>query len=307
MYKDRVDAIKKRGVLRMLVIPLLLGILAMCIVMPFVITLLIFLAFGYYQVLISPLELLGYVCSLVVSVLLAKLVTRLKLRDFGLGKRGALRKSLLGAGLGFGAITLVAIFVNLLGGVTTSFVAKPEFIGSMLLALVLFSFQSMYEEFVFRGYLMPHFSKLMGDFWSLILTSVLFAAVHALNPGMAAVPVINLILAGLVFGLVYYLWGSLWIAGFAHALWNFSQGVIYGSEVSGMRLPKTVLQATPVEGMDLISGTSFGFEGSLVTTVLGVCLTVLAVVAAKKKGIPIRLKKTAEVPEAANGQASQLS
>ncbi len=294
MYQDRVDAIKKRGILRMLVVPLILGVLVMCIILPIVIYMLTLVIFGPYNGLDHPLELLGYVLTLVLCVLLAKLVTRLKLRDFGLGARGALQKSLIGAVLGFGAISVVAVFINLLGGVSTDVVFQPEFVGSMLLMLVLFSFQSMYEEFVFRGYLMPHFSKLMGDFWSLVLTSALFAAVHALNPGMSAVPVINLILAGLVFGLVYYLWGNLWIAGFSHALWNFSQGIIYGSLVSGMRLPKTVLQATPAGGMDLVSGASFGFEGSLVTAVLGVCLTVLAVVAAKRKGIPLRFRKPTE-------------
>ncbi len=94
---------------------------------------------------------------------------------------------------------------------------------------------------------MPHFSKKIGIVWSILVTSVLFTILHALNPGMTAMPVINLMIASVVFSLIYYTSGSLWLTGFAHGVWNFSQGLFYGSLVSGIGLGETVLQTKPVE------------------------------------------------------------
>ncbi len=293
MYKDRVGAIKQNGIIRLFVIPLVVALLGMNILLPLLMQFIGVAIFPFSAELITPFSVFYFAGSLILSILLAIFVSKLSLKDFGLGKEAAIRKSLTGAFFGFVAISLVALVINLLGGVEAVLTFKPEFLGFILLGIVMFSFQSMFEEFVYRGYLMPHFSKIFGDFWSIMLTSILFVVLHALNPGMKIVPIINLFLAGVVFALVYYIWGSLWICGFSHALWNFSQGVIYGSLVSGNPLTKAVMKATPVEGMDIISGAEFGFEGSIVTSILGVVISVLFVVYANKKGIPLRIRKTA--------------
>ncbi len=154
----------------------------------------------------------------------------------------------------------------------------------------MFLFQSTFEEFVYRSYLIPHLAKKFGALWAIFGTAVLFVILHASNAGMGVIPVINLFLAGAVFGLVYYNWGSLWMCGFAHALWNFSQGMIFGSLVSGNAVSTAVLKATPTSGMELISGGNFGFEGSLITSLLGIIISVLLIIRANKKGMPLKFK-----------------
>ncbi len=290
MYSDRVSAVKSNGLIKLIILPLFLALVVMNVVFPLVTQLLGTLIFPFTTELITPISVFSFAGSLILSILLAVLVGKFSLKDLGLGKESLVKKSLVGAFFGFLAISLVALVINLLGGVTTVVTFEPEFLGFIILGLVMFSFQSMFEEFVYRGYLMPHFSKMFGDFWAIMLTAILFVVLHALNPGMKAIPIVNLFLAGVVFSLVYYLWGSLWICGFAHALWNFSQGVIYGSLVSGNTLSKAVMQATPVEGMDTVSGADFGFEGSVITSILGIILSVLFVIYAKKIGIPLKPK-----------------
>ena len=122
---------------------------------------------------------------------------------------------------------------------------------------------------------MPYFSKKFGDITSIILTSILFTLGHALNPGMKILPVINLFIASLVFSVIYYYKGNLILVGVGHGLWNFSQGYIFGAEVSGNIVPSSILKSIPVSGYELISGGSFGFEGGIITTFIGIILILI--------------------------------
>lgn len=119
---------------------------------------------------------------------------------------------------------------------------------------------------------MPHFSKVMGNKWSIIITSALFTLGHAMNPNMQPLPVINLFVASLVFSVIFYYTGNLFVVGLGHGLWNFSQGFIFGAEVSGNSIPFSIFRATAVPGKDLISGGTFGFEGGLITTFVGIAM-----------------------------------
>ncbi|GGG74823.1 CPBP family intramembrane glutamic endopeptidase [Corynebacterium pelargi] len=145
-------------------------------------------------------------------------------------------------------------------------------IGAILGALIFFTAQGTWEQLIYRGYLMPFFSKLWNGKVSIITTSLMFATGHALNPGMSAMPVINRIIFGFVFALLYYPSGSLWLVGTAHAAWNFSQGFVSGVEASGNEPQGPFLESTPVEGRELFSGGTLGFEGSIVTSIAGVLI-----------------------------------
>ena len=52
-----------------------------------------------------------------------------------------------------------------------------------------------------------------------------------------------------------------------HWFWNWLQGPVLGYEVSGMDSGETLLTLR-LTGSDLLTGGSFGFEGSLLCTVL---------------------------------------
>lgn len=215
------------------------------------------------------------ILNVVLALLVISKIGKIKLVDLGFQLKGAFIKSLIGAITGFLAISLVAMTIKLLGGVTISYNFKTEYIMGLLLGLIMFSFQGTYEEIIYRGYLFPHFSKSMGTIFAILTSSVLFTLLHALNPGMQIMPIINLFVASVVFSLVYFIWGNMWVSGFAHAIWNYSQGCIYGSLVSGIHLNNSIMVSTPKENMTLLSGGNFGFEGSIVTTILGLILIIM--------------------------------
>lgn len=279
-YSQREQAIPFTSKIRLIIVPILLSLLLMMIVP--LIRGLFFPASPENEPPITLSSTIDMILTVGISLIVITKTSKIKIKDLGLGFTKVFSKIFIGVVSGLIAISVVAFFINILGGTNSIYNFKPEYLKILLLGLIFFTFQSTSEELIYRGYLMPHFSKSIGIFWSILLSSVLFTLLHALNPGITIMPIINLMLASIVFSLIYYKTGNLWLVGFAHAVWNFSQGLIYGSMVSGLALKESVFKSLPIENNELISGGEFGFEGSIVTSILGVVLIVLLIISILK-------------------------
>ncbi|MBS9778748.1 MAG: CPBP family intramembrane metalloprotease [Campylobacteraceae bacterium] len=283
MYKQREEAIVFDSKTRLIAIPLLIALLLSAI-FPEIFNLLVGLVLpSTEEQTVSLASFVEMVLSISMCFLLILWTSKLKFKDIGLETKGAFFKILIGIACGFATISTVTFLINIFGGVQTSYTFEMKFLPHMILGLVFFAIQGTYEELIYRGYLMPHFSKAMGIVPSILLTAMLFTVLHALNPGMTIMPVINLMLAGIVFSLAYYLTGSLWLVGFSHGVWNYSQSFIYGSSVSGLNTQGTVFKAVAIENQTLISGGIFGFEGSVITSIVGVAIIITLIIKIKNK------------------------
>ncbi len=282
-YKQQEQAIPFTSKTRLITLPVVFSLL-MIVFIPALM--------GYISELLIPApkgqmitvsSTVGMILTVISTGFIILKISKIKLKNLGLSFTGAFAKIIIGSICGLIAISLVALAINLLGGTSTTYNFNPKYLITILTGVVFFAFQGTYEKLMYRGYLMPHLSKSIGIFWSILISSVLFTLLHALNPGMTVMPVVNLMLASVVFSLVYYKTGNLWLVGFAHAVWNFSQGFIYGSMVSGITLKGSVFKSLPTENTELISGGSFGFEGSIITSILGVVLIVVLILTIRKK------------------------
>jgi membrane protease YdiL (CAAX protease family) len=137
--------------------------------------------------------------------------------------------------------------------------------------LLLFLVQGGFEEWVVRGYIYRALKERWRPWWAALASSVLFSLLHAANPGVSALPLLNLVLAGLVFAALVERSGSLWGAAIAHGVWNFAIACLLSLPVSGVRLFH-LLQVS-VTGDETLTGGPFGPEGSLVLTAMGLALT----------------------------------
>ncbi|WP_173216183.1 CPBP family intramembrane glutamic endopeptidase [Paenibacillus alba] len=126
------------------------------------------------------------------------------------------------------------------------------------------------EELFARGYLQGLVKERFGTTSAVVVSTLVFALLHSFNPGMwnNPVPLLNLLLAGLLFGLCREYSNSLWMPIGLHLSWNYLQGCIYGFEVSGTPMPSLFTLKMSYPNSSLISGGSFGAEGSLVTTMI---------------------------------------
>ena len=68
-----------------------------------------------------------------------------------------------------------------------------------------------------------------------------------------------------------------------HTFWNFILGFIVGSQVSGIATYNSIFFSIPVENKDLISGGIFGFEASIIETILELAISLFVIYLIKKE------------------------
>ena len=136
------------------------------------------------------------------------------------------------------------------------------------LSLIMFIFGAFYEEILIRGYLLTRLYRSGLNIWiSLIITSLIFSALHLANPDMSICSAVNLFLGGFFDGCIFLLTGSLWTAVISHCAWNWLQGSIFGFNVSGGEFYQSLI-TLEYPSYNLINGGLFGFEGSIICTIL---------------------------------------
>lgn len=152
----------------------------------------------------------------------------------------------------------------------TGYAADPS---PLLIQLALMLVVAFSEEIMFRGYILYNLMCSTNKWIALFISALLFAAVHATNPGVAILPVINVFLAGLLLGANYIFSRNLWFSIMFHFAWNFTQGPILGYEVSGVETNSLLQQSN--NGNELWTGGKFGFEGSILCTALLLIFTLI--------------------------------
>lgn len=209
-------------------------------------------------------------------MLIIPLLGLLLFSRFGLGYRAAdlwlrdrkkgrhyLAGFLIGGGLfaAYMAIALISRQLSPLGRGSLS-------LADTLLFIPAYGIQSFEEELFARGILQRAFKNRWGIWPSIILPSLIFAGLHLLNDGIHILALLNIFIVGCLFALMVYATDSLWLAGAAHAAWNYVQGPIFGRAVSGMGMRSAFWNFETIGQSELVLGGRFGPEGSLVTTII---------------------------------------
>lgn len=221
---------------------------------------------GSFMLLSESVLAVGSVAGLLAVHKLGRKVFPHPAFPIGLSLKGHGRESLAGIGVAAGLYAAGFLLNLLLGGVT---VAGVHFHASSLLQTwVFFFFVAVFEETMCRGILLGRMMDAgVNKFVALILSSAVFAILHLANPNFATLPFVNLLLAGVLLGSAYIYTRNLWFAILLHWFWNWLQGPVLGFEVSGNSFGESLLTLERT-GSTLLTGGSFGFEGSLTCTVL---------------------------------------
>ena len=95
-------------------------------------------------------------------------------------------------------------------------------------------------------------------------------------PGANANGVKEMVLAGMLLGASYLYTRNLCFPISLHLFWNWIQGPILGYQVSGNNFTTSMLTLRMPEE-NVLNGGAFGFEGSLICTVLMIVFTILIV------------------------------
>ena len=216
------------------------------------------------MLILTVFSLLGSFLALWVAT---KFIDRKPLMSIGLSVKDKTNEMLIGLAFALAFIGGLFAILWLIGAINvTGYVGfKPGvFIVSMMLFMAAFD-----EELIFRGYILNNMMDATNNRWiALAGSSVLFALLHAGNPSIWStwVPMTELFAAGFILGISYTFTKNLWFPTFFHFGWNFFQGLL-GFEISGLNVDswKMISHENSGNVPDIVSGGSFGIEGSVIT------------------------------------------
>ena len=141
-------------------------------------------------------------------------------------------------------------------------------LGGVFVVLIGWIVQGGAEEVLFRGWVLPVLGARYRPWIGLLISSLFFALLHGLNPGLSVLAIINLVLFGVFAGLYAMREGSLWGISALHSVWNWVQGNFFGFEVSGTNASSGTLLNLKETGADWLTGGTFGPEGGLAVTII---------------------------------------
>jgi len=219
-------------------------------------------------------------CGLIVGayLLVVRGVERRSAPDVALDPGAAL----LGIIVGFGLCCAVYLVFALVGVATWGgFGTATALPAALLMALL----AAVGEEVVFRGVLFRLLEGGLGTTAALILTAVLFGALHAGNPGASYLSTLAVGLEAGVLLATAYAWSrSLWLVIGLHFAWNFTEGGLFGAAVSGTPTHGLLMVTLSRTASDAVTGGAFGPEASVIAVVICLAAATAFACAASRAG-----------------------
>lgn len=211
-------------------------------------------------------------CAIFLGWFYGKNLEDLSFRALGIGwTKNWFKNLILGLIVGAASIGFAALIPFSVGAIsfqTNQTAGSSPILLTLAITLLIFTVGAVYEEALFRGYLLQTMSRSKLLFIGIILTSVLFASAHNANPGANIFSWMNTFIAGIWFSIAYWKTRDLWFPIGTHLMWNWVQGSILGINVSGLG----DLAAAPVLrsedfGPVWLTGGGYGLEGGISCTI----------------------------------------
>jgi uncharacterized protein len=123
------------------------------------------------------------------------------------------------------------------------------------------------QEILVRSYIFQTIQIQFGVTAAIILSALLFVALHAGAIKDSWLAALNVFGAGLLFGVAYAVSKNLWLPIAIHFAWNCALGPVLGLSLSGQNPFRVGWQLLKLDGPALFTGGVFGLEGSMIVTV----------------------------------------
>lgn len=214
-------------------------------------------------------ELFSFVIILFLFIFWVKVIEKNALSSLGFVKRNWLKYLVWGILLSLLQMGVIAL-VYQVGGIG-SFELNELSLEPILFILGLFPFwllQGGTEEVATRGWLLTRIAARTNLPFAIAISSSLFGILHMGNAGVTFLSVLNIILDGVLAGLLFIYTDSIWLVVAQHGTWNYVQGNLLGFQVSGTGADASIFSFTMGDGPDWLTGGAFGAEGSIITTLV---------------------------------------
>jgi hypothetical protein len=140
------------------------------------------------------------------------------------------------------------------------------------------------EEVLVRGVVFRLLAEWSGTWIALALSALLFGAMHFFNPGATWFSTFAIALeAGVLLAAAFIVTRSLWLPIALHFAWNFCEGPIYGTQLSGMTIGAPLFHAQ-ISGAAWLTGESFGPEASVPALLTATAVAAALLIYAQRHG-----------------------
>lgn len=255
-----------------------------------------------------PMLLINYL-PLLIAFVGASLLTHFKVfhRSYGaLGYNMTKAGCLFGRGWLWSLIMVLPGFFILWGAHQLAMLPFSWHWGFVVGYLLFFLVQSAGEEVLTRAYLISMLETRLGTIVAIVLSGSLFAVLHIGNDHFTWIGFVNILLGGFIMALLFVEYRSIWVCTGYHAGWNFLQAGLLDFNVSGVDV-YSLVQWKDI-GYPRLTGSSFGYEGSLVAVLLqGVLLAYLLKNNSIELNNPFTNSNVQEVPPADNDYDTLIS
>ena len=199
----------------------------------------------------------------------AKKITILTGSAIGLAAGAALNGALVMGAMATGSLKLTLGSIDI-----------PVLIGYIVAILL----QAGGEELICRLFIMGKLRRrYKSPIIAIAVNSLFFTVFHLGNPGINAASILNLIAVSILFSLVVFYSGNIWIAIMLHAAWNYTQTIIFGLPNSGMSSPYSIFKVVSSSN-GLCYDTGFGVEGSWAAFILISLAAIALILISRKRG-----------------------
>ena len=219
------------------------------------------------------------ILAIVFYIFLYKFYEKRRITEFS--KKGIIKNLTTGIILGVILQSLTILVIYLKGGYSVLSINPILFI---IPPLTMAFSSAIFEEILFRGIIFRIIEEKLGSYIGLIISALIFGALHLANPNSSISTGIGLaIQAGLLLAAAYIYSRNLWFPIAIHFAWNFTQSAIFGANVSGNAVSKTLI-TSKLQGAEWFTGGQFGPEGSIQATLFCLIATIILLILSHRKG-----------------------
>ena len=230
-------------------------------------------SFGTGKIDLELMIILEYTMTFFMIIMLwafMKYIDKEPLINIGLQVKGRLKDFNFGLLIGLLIMGFAYFFLLLINEIV--FVNIDFDLNKVLLSIVLFMGVSVFEEIIFRGYVLKNLLESFNPYAALFVSSLFFSLIHGANPNVTLLGLSNIFLAGIFLGASYVFTKNLWFPIALHFSWNFFQAM-FGFKVSGLD-SYSIIKFDIIEN-NYINGGEFGFESSVLSLIIIIIFTII--------------------------------
>ena len=216
----------------------------------------------------------SYIFSAVILLFFVKYFEKTTFEYFGFSKENNLEAIKVGAGLAIFSIVGVVAILLMSNNISLS-LSKDLKICIIIILAILVLMQGFLEEVVFRGYLMTRLAAKKGKWIAILLSSLFYLVFRMSNPTTSKIDLLNIFLISVVMSLLYWYFDNVLVIAIFHAFWNCISGLVFGFNLSGIKLSDSIFTVEAISDKQILIGGSYGIEGSIIATVFFAILGLL--------------------------------